>query len=427
MTTALHIEQDAGFPEGDAAIVLAEAAGMQGRLHLPGGRDRYRAVLERGISLAERALEQSNDARLIVKVRKMLVRAHAARAEDARYGAGQLSRGSQRAPTPEDCDDGWLRVEEIVTNAESSAVRARVLAEALDTPAGRRYAQAAEVSARAARQIVLDRNHAYTFHTDPGFSFGEGWYLAAAAVLKGVSVQINPDTAQALQAERFLRDAGLGRCLAPYRPRPRSNKPLTAIVADAFRPDPVAAQRAVRAAFLGSEPPSPFLVEWTRRQVGDISSKKILLWVRTCVHDAPRNTDFEELARLSTLVCSLGLIPIFFGDALPAGIAPTDAVDLTLAWKKDLFQGPDMRRAQLQFFEELKQNHGLVGQLGVTTAGMDGPALTGLSTLYLTQTSNVRMRKWVGVIPGYREVVRKEGYLDVIEDALGEWIENAGR
>ena len=421
MTTALHIEKDDESPAAEAEAVLAEALGMAGRLHLPGVRDRYREILERGICLAERALEQLDDARGIVKIKKILVRAHAARAEDARYGAGQLARGSQRAPTPEDCEDGWLRVEEIVCNAEMSAVRARLLAEALDTPAGRRYAQAAEVSARTARQIVVDRNHAYTFHTDPGFSFGEGWYLAAAALLSGVSIQINPDTAQALQAERFLRDAGLGRCLAPYRPRPRSNKPLTAIVADAFRPDSAAAQRAVRAAFLGDAPPSTSLVEWTCRQVGDTSSKKVMLWVRTCVHDATRNTDFEELARISKLVCSLGLTPIFFGDALPSGIAPKGAVDLTLAWKKDLFQGPDMRRAQLQFFEELKLRHGLLGQLGVTTAGMDGPALTGLPTLYITQTCNVRMHKWVGVIPGYREVVRKEGYIEVIEDALRTW------
>ena len=40
-----------------------------------------------------------------------LVKAHAARARDARHGAGQLSLGAQRAPTCEACDDGWRRVE----------------------------------------------------------------------------------------------------------------------------------------------------------------------------------------------------------------------------------------------------------------------------------------------------------------------------
>ncbi len=42
-----------------------------------------------------------------------------------------------------------------------------------------------------------------------------------------------------------------------------------------------------------------------------------------------------------------------------------------------------MRRAQLQLFEELKRRHRLVGQLRVTTAGMDGPALMGLATVYI--------------------------------------------
>ena len=62
-----------------------------------------------------------------------------------------------------------------------------------------------------------------------------------------------------------------------------------------------------------------------------------------------------------------------------------------------------MRRAQLQFFEHLKRSHALIGQIGVTSAGMDGPALMGLPTLYLTDARNVRMREWVGIIPGYQE------------------------
>jgi hypothetical protein len=96
-------------------------------------------------------------------------------------------------------------------------------------------------------------------------------------------------------------------------------------------------------------------------------------------------------------------------------------VDLTLCWKKPLFQGPDMRRAQLQLFEELRCRHGLVGQIGVTTAGMDGPALMGLPTLYLTQERNVRLGKWVGAVPGYQEVVRAPGYFEVIKTVLHRW------
>ena len=62
------------------------------------------------------------------------MKAHAARAQDARHGAGQLSRGAQRAPTREACDDGWLRVEAIVAAAEASAGEATRMAH-LDTSA----------------------------------------------------------------------------------------------------------------------------------------------------------------------------------------------------------------------------------------------------------------------------------------------------
>jgi hypothetical protein len=421
MTAPPHTIPDAGALALEGAAILADAKEQERSLHLSGVRDRYRKKLESTISLAGRALAGADDAAVMVEAQRMLVRAHAARAKDARYGAGQLSRGSQRAPTREDCDDGWSRVEAIVNNAEESARQARRFANALDEPADKMCSQAAETAARSARQIVDERNYAYTFHTDPGFSFGEGWYLAAAAVLAGVSIQIKPDTAQAWQAERFLHDAGLGPCLTKYRSRPRSNKQLTAIVADAFRAEPVAAQSTVRAAFLGDGQPSSSLVKWTSRQVGGIPSKKVLLWIRNCVHDAGRNTAYRELAQLSSLVLGDGLTPIFFGDAIPEGIVPVGCVDMTLAWKEPLFQGQEMRRTQLQLFEELKCHHGLVGQIGVTTAGMDGPALLGLPTLYITQASNVRMHRWVGVIPGYREVVRKEGYLEAMGIALKQW------
>ena len=80
-----------------------------------------------------------------------------------------------------------------------------------------------------------------------------------------------------------------------------------------------------------------------------------------------------------------------------------------------------MRRAQLHLFEELRCRHGLVGQIGVTTAGMDGPALMGLPTLYLTREHNVRLGKWVGAVPGYQEVVREPGYFAIIRTTLHQW------
>jgi len=97
----------------------------------------------------------------------------------------------------------------------------------------------------------------------------------------------------------------------------------------------------------------------------------------------------------------------------------------TLFWKEALFQGPDMRRAQLQLFEHLRRAHGLVGQLGVTTAGMDGPALMGLPTLYLTEAPNPRLGTWVGAVPGYREIVRGAAHFEQISRALRCWAAEA--
>jgi hypothetical protein len=56
---------------------------------------------------------------------------------------------------------------------------------------------------------------------------------------------------------------------------------------------------------------------------------------------------------------------------------------------------------------------------------MDGPALIGMPTIYLTDATNVRMRAWVGAVPGYREVVRESGYLEKVSDLLNEWLRAA--
>jgi hypothetical protein len=361
------------------------------------------------------------ESREVALLHWVLVQALGARAEDARYGAGQLSRGSQRAPTREDCEDGWQRVEQIACTAEEAAVAAAGFARQLDTAKAREIARRAEVAARDARNIVRERNRAYTFHADPGFSFGEGWYLTAAALFAGLAIQIRPGAAQEVQARRFLMDAGLAGSLRPYRPRPASPKHLTHIIAEAFRADPPGAQCILRGAFLGDESPAASLRSWIDGKVGGIPQQKVLLWVRTGDHHVQRNTCFQELRQLSELVVNAGLTPVFFGDALPLELVPPSGVNLTLCWKEPLFQGPDMRRAQLHLFEELRCCHGLVGQIGVTTAGMDGPALMGLPTLYLTKEPNVRLGKWVGAVPGYQEVVREPGYLEIIRTTLHQW------
>jgi hypothetical protein len=418
---------DARILQRDAAAILAATLALQGELHVPGTRDRHRNQLLRAIELAQAALDAADaDPKTIAAARTTLVKAHAARALDARYGAGQLSLGSQRAPTRAACDDGWQRVESIVAVAEESASEAARVGALVGTFAAGKAVQAAERAAREARRIVEEWNHAYTFHAEPGFSFGEGWYVAAAALLAGVAIQVEPDKPQTTQVERFLRDAGLESYLQPYRSRPRAPKQLTGIIAQAFRADPVAAQRRVRAAFLGGDPILQPIVDWTDRRLAGVPvGRKVLLWIRQGGYHAHRNTPHAELMELAARALAAGLTPVLVGDAVPGGEPPPGCVDLTLSWKEPLFQGGDMRRAQLQLFEHLRAAHGLVGQLGVTTAGMDGPALLGLPTMYLTQETNVRIRAWVGAVPGYEEIVRIDGYLEQIGRTLQSWAAGA--
>jgi hypothetical protein len=199
-------------------------------------------------------------------------------------------------------------------------------------------------------------------------------------------------------------------------------KHVTAIVGRAFRADPEGAQRKLRRAFLGDAPVSlPVRAFVERKLQGAPAGKKVLVWIRDGAHHPRRNTRFAELQGLVECVQGAGLVPVLTGDALREGAVPAGAVDLILFWKDPIFRGIDMRRAQLEFFEHLRGAHGLVGQLGVTTAGMDGPALMGLPTMYLTDEPNLRMREWVGAVPGYEELVRDAGYVDRVSRALRAW------
>lgn len=421
------VSADARALARTAADCLADALARSDALHSTGARESHRRRLGHLIDLAERAFakaEESGDATASASARCTLVLAYSARAQDARHGAGQLSLGAQRAPTRDDCDDGWRRVEEIVVVAEASALLATRMAATLADNRAIKAARVAEAAAREARRIVEQRNHAYTFHADPSFSFGEGWYLAAAAVLAQVAIQIEPDKPQTAQAERFLLDAGLASLLVPYRSRPRANKHLPEIIARAYRADPLSARRKLRTAFLADAPIAPEITCWIDRKLAPVSARqKVLLWVRHGTHHPTRNTTHPELVELARRALAEGLVPILVGDAFRDGQIPPSAVDMILFWKEPMFQGVDMRRAQLQFFEYLRRNHGLVGQLGVTTAGMDGPALMGLPTMYLTAAPNVRLGTWVGAVPGYQEIVRGEGYLDRISEGLRRWRE----
>lgn len=414
-----------------AEELLGEALAAEGELHLPGVRGLYRRRLERVVALTSEL--QDAEEELLRRVWTTRALAQAARAEDARYGAGQLSRSAQRAPTEEDCALGWRNVEGIVGGAEIAAADVLRLVARLEERGGggRALTKAAALASSAAKEARLTlerRNHAYTFHADPGFSFGEGWYVAAAAVLRGVSIQIEDAQPQSKEAERFLRDAGLGARLVPYRSRPRANKALPALIARCFLEEPDA-QRRLRAAFLGKEGVNSKIVEWAKRALGRAgqaakdavgASPKVLVWVRSASHDAERNSKAEEVLKLCRVAEERGVQPVLFGDSL-AGGAPEGVLDLTLCWKLPLFQGAQMRRAQLQLFEQLKDEHGVIGQVGVTTAGMDGPALLGLPTMYITDAPNPRLGRWVGAVPGYTEVLRRRGYLGEIGEAISRW------
>ncbi len=439
MTSLLDVDALEREASSVLAATLAEA------LHLPGARERHRAALERAIALCEDVARLASEVDVagstLVASRLTQARAHCARAEDARHGANQLSQGAQRAPTHEDCEDGWERVAEIVAVAEDSArAAARIAAELEHTHAPqtrvphnrvphtrvKEAAQRAEVAARAARLLLEGRNHAYTFHADPAFSFGEGWYVAAAARLSDIAVQIGPGPAHAA-AERFLHDAGLGPRIVPYRPRPRANKALPDLIARAFARDPLGAQRSLRDSFLGEGSIPAAIEDFGDRVLASAASgPKVLVWVRRQTHHAGRNSTREEIEALCRCALDRGLSPILMGDVLDDAAPPPRTVALTMFYRQPPFDGPDTRRAQLHLFEHLRRAHDVVGQVGVTTAGMDGPALMGLPTVYLTEVSNVRMRRWVGAVPGYEEVVRTDDSLERIGRTFSRWTQRSG-
>lgn len=406
---------------GDAAATLAEALAIAASERGRAARDRHREFLARAIAEAEGELA---DAAGAARARVLVVaaRAQAARAEDALHGANQLSLSAQRAASIEDCDDGWRRVAELAEVAAEAARRAAHAAElAPERASARTAARRAAEAADAARAIASLRNDAYVFHTAPGFSFGEGWHVAAAALLGDVTIQIEPGEPGAARAARFLAAAGLARALRPYRPRPRATKQVTAVVARAFAADPDSARARLRAAFSGAEGPTDDVRRFVDARVPRAPVPKVLLWVRRGTHHPGRNSDDAEIAALAARIRDAGATPILVGDAPPA-VLPEGAIDLTLFWKEPPFSGDDGRRAQLHAFDHLRDAHGVVGQLGVTTAGMDGPALLGMPTVYLTSAPNPRMRAWVGVVPGYVEVVRGEAWLARVDAELAGWI-----
>jgi len=419
-----------------AAALLSEALSQQLQLRRAGQSNRFRDCLAQAMAHAEAGLagvrepdagwspgqEVSRMQELGREARWILLRAQTCRAEDARYGAGQLARGAQRAPTSEDCEDGWQRVADIVADSQIAAADAERHATGLNQSRASRLAGQAARSARLAQMLLEERNHAYTFHADPKFSFGEGWYVTAAATLGAIQIQVEPDQPQTLATLHFIQQAGLMASVVPYRARPRANKALPDLIARGFGVDPHAAQARVRRAFLGDEPIPEAIQHFAAHAMSQVKSgKKVLLWVRYGAHHPLRNTSHAELVDLCHAALARGLSPVLVGDGLRGVGIPEQACDLTLFWKLPLFQGVTLRRAQLQLFEVLRAEYSVVGQMGVTTAGMDGPALIGLPTAYFTDEPNVRLGKWVGTVPEYQEIVRDEAFHERIGGVLDHW------
>jgi len=416
--------------EREAARLLASALSPEGV-----ARDRAsrRATLALCVEHARAALRSADpvDPSLVLRAQRTLARAFAALAEAARHGAGQLSLSAQRAPDCDAREDGWRKVSAIVEECEAFALAsveaARALAERAPSSQLAREAsdaaRRADDAARAARELLRSRNEAFTFHADDGFSFGEGWHVAAAAVLTGALVQIESDRRASPHVERFLREAGVGAQLVEPRARPRAMKQSTELVARAFAKDAASAQRRLRAAFLGDAAIDPSVLAFIEARVprAEREARRVALWVRNGAHQPERNTDAAELRALVQLAHDAGLEPMLVGEA-PAGEAALSlAIDLTLHRIEPVFCGPDGRRAQLQLFEQLRAAHGLVGQLGVTSAGMDGPALMGLATAYITAQPNPRMQRWVGAVAGYEEVLRDERFEQRVRELFARW------
>lgn len=381
-----------------------------------------RAALARAVQIAADATQTASvddDPRgaWTSRARLVIARANAALAELARHGAGQLSLSAQRAPTVEDCELGWTRVASIVEEARGFADASRRAADAVSVAHvgsardARRAAERASRAAIEAEALVHARNEAFTFHTDDAFSFGEGWHVAAAAVLTGAALQIEAEHRATPHVERFLRAAGVYEQIVPARPRPRAQRQSTGLVARAFASDPASAQRRLRRAWLGDEPIAAEVRAFVEARAGVEGGRarpSVALWVRRGTHQPERNTAPGELTLLVRAAIDAGLRPLLLGEAPPSESATEGAIDLTLHRVEPVFAQDDARRAQLQLFELLRSEHGLIAQLGVTSAGMDGPALLGLATAYVTAQANPRMRQWVGAVPGYEEVLRPE-------------------
>jgi hypothetical protein len=128
----------------------------------------------------------------------------------------------------------------------------------------------------------------------------------------------------------------------------------------------------------------------------DPLAPKVLIWVRRRGdHDPARDASPQSLFQLATAAQARGMTPVFVGP--PADEALPDGIDLTGHWRDPAFAGEGGLRAQLHMFDLLHREYGVVGQIGLKSGGMDGPALTGMPTISIGEPADRRMRRWDGV------------------------------
>jgi hypothetical protein len=264
---------------------------------------------------------------------------------------------------------------------------------------------------------------------------GEGYHLAAAlAVQPDMRYVVLDDGTDPARVERMTELLGADR-LDRERPgggivtytdedsRNEARRPFiplvqaTAIVGAAVTPgsphyDPDARAR-IQSALIGSDQPGAEARELRVRGflatqppgLLDPGVAKVLVWVRgRAEHEPERSSSPTLLHQMAAEIRAAGMTPVFVGHRvaeLPEGI------DLTEHWEQPPFKEQDGIRAQLVLFDLLHREHGVHGQVGMRSGGMDGPALIGLPTVPIGTSGETRMRTWDGM-DGYERVAEDE-------------------
>eukprot|EP00051_Salpingoeca_urceolata_P012250 m.151926 g.151926 ORF g.151926 m.151926 type:complete len:378 (-) comp17427_c0_seq1:443-1576(-) len=135
---------------------------------------------------------------------------------------------------------------------------------------------------------------------------------------------------------------------------------------------------------------------------------KYLVWIRNGAREASRDTTQEYLNAMLAAVALQGGVPLLIGQRNGAlNINDTNCSLLEFFTDKAFLVNNGFAR-QLYMFQQLMTCYGVVGQLGVKSGGMDGPALLGLPTITIDVEHAVgevtRMASWGRYMPGYRTV-----------------------